>query len=188
MPPKTKIKKEMILQAAFELTREIGFENVNARALASKLGCSTQPIFSNYTSMTDLKKDLYRFVQTYFDRLAEERMQGDQFFHQLGLTYIDFAKSERNLFRLLFMGDYLEMSSLTGMFEDEGNEQVAQAVAQRLGVSLDAAKDLFMKLWIFTHGIASMHASNNISLPDEEIERLTSAAYEAFSAQLKQSH
>lgn len=187
MPPKARIKKEMILEAAFELTREHGFEEVNARALALKLGCSTQPIFSNYASMSDLKRDLYRFVQAHFDQLAEQRMQGEQFFHQLGLAYIDFARHERNLFKLLFMGDYLEMNSLTGMFEDSGNEQVAQALSQRMGISVEAAKDLFMKLWIFTHGIATMHAANNMSLSEAEIERLTSDAYKAFTAQTREA-
>lgn len=187
MPPRARIKKEMILEAAFELTRENGFEGVNARALAQKIGCSTQPIFSNYANMTDLKQDLYHFVQDYFDKLAEERMQGEQFFHQLGLTYIEFAKRERNLFKLLFMGDYLEMNSLTGMFEDSGNEQVAQTLSQRMGIPVDAAKDLFMKLWIFTHGIATMHAANNISLPAAEIERLTSDAFRAFSTQIREA-
>ena len=45
MAPRQKITKEMILEATFRLTREHGFEQVNARSLAAELGCSTQPIF-----------------------------------------------------------------------------------------------------------------------------------------------
>lgn len=38
MPPKAKITKEMILQTVLEMTREAGFEAVNARSIASRLG------------------------------------------------------------------------------------------------------------------------------------------------------
>lgn len=44
MPPKAKITKEMIVDAGVELVRESGIEHVNARAVAERLGCSTQPV------------------------------------------------------------------------------------------------------------------------------------------------
>ena len=49
MPPKVKVSKEDINTAAVEMVRESGAEALNARALAAKLGCSTQPIFSNFS-------------------------------------------------------------------------------------------------------------------------------------------
>lgn len=51
MPPKVKVTKEEIIAAALEILRQKGMEAVNARAVAAALGCSTQPIFSNYSSM-----------------------------------------------------------------------------------------------------------------------------------------
>ena len=52
MPPKVKVTKEEIIAAALEILRQKGMEAVNARAVAAALGCSTQPIFSNYSSMS----------------------------------------------------------------------------------------------------------------------------------------
>ena len=40
MPPKAKLSKEEIIETAFEMTRENGFEHVTARELAHRLGCS----------------------------------------------------------------------------------------------------------------------------------------------------
>ena len=37
MPPKPKITKTMILNTVLEITRETGFEAVNARSIAGKL-------------------------------------------------------------------------------------------------------------------------------------------------------
>ena len=57
MPPKAKITKEMILQTVLDITRETGFETVNARSIAGKLKCSTRPIFTCYANMEEMKKD-----------------------------------------------------------------------------------------------------------------------------------
>ena len=58
MPPKVKVTKEEIIAAALEILRQKGMEAVNARAVAAALGCSTQPIFSNYSSMGALQHDV----------------------------------------------------------------------------------------------------------------------------------
>ncbi len=44
MPPKAKITREMIVEAAFEIARNEGVENINARTVSEKLSCSTQPV------------------------------------------------------------------------------------------------------------------------------------------------
>lgn len=47
MPPKVKITKKMVTEASFEIVRDSGHENLNARTIAEYLGCSTQPILYN---------------------------------------------------------------------------------------------------------------------------------------------
>ena len=46
MPPQAKITKEMILNTVLDITRATGSETVNARSIASRLKCSTRPIFT----------------------------------------------------------------------------------------------------------------------------------------------
>ena len=55
MPPKVKITKEDIINAAVSLVRENGADALNARTVASLLGCSTQPVFSNFATMDELR-------------------------------------------------------------------------------------------------------------------------------------
>ena len=57
MPPKAKITKEMILNTVLEITREAGFESVNARSISGRLQCSTRPIFTCYENMEELRKE-----------------------------------------------------------------------------------------------------------------------------------
>lgn len=49
--PKAKITKEMVTDAAFEVTRTKGAENVNARTVSQKLGCSTQPVMYYFAKL-----------------------------------------------------------------------------------------------------------------------------------------
>jgi AcrR family transcriptional regulator len=55
MPPKVKVTKEDIIQASVELVRKKGTDAINARTIASALNGSTQPIFSNFESMEELR-------------------------------------------------------------------------------------------------------------------------------------
>ena len=56
MPPKVKITKEMIIDVAFEIARSEGAENINARTVSKKLGCSTQPVMYHFKTIEELKK------------------------------------------------------------------------------------------------------------------------------------
>ena len=53
MPPKVKITKEMIIDAAFEIARSEGAENINARTISKKLGCSTQPVMYHFKTIEE---------------------------------------------------------------------------------------------------------------------------------------
>lgn len=66
MPPKVKITREMILNAALALTREQGFEAVNARNIAAELECSTRPIFTAYQNMEEMKEDFLEFAYSFY--------------------------------------------------------------------------------------------------------------------------
>ena len=59
MPPKPKITKNMVIDAAFEVAREAGGENINARTVAKKLNCSTQPVMYHFATIEELKQAVY---------------------------------------------------------------------------------------------------------------------------------
>ncbi|WP_081454646.1 TetR/AcrR family transcriptional regulator [Sphaerochaeta globosa] len=183
MAPKQKITKEMILEATFHITREHGYENVNARSLASMLGCSTQPIFSRFASMEELKKVFHAYAGKYFDRYAAEAMQGGDSFRKLGECYINFARNESNLFRLLFMSEVMDLHGFADMYDDPENLEVAQTLSSTMGISFDSAKRFYMKMFIFTHGIAAMLASKFVHLEPGEAETMLGEAQRAFAAQ-----
>ena len=93
MARKEMITKDIILETAFELARSEGIENVTARKLASKIGCSTQPIFRVYANMGELYEEVYqKAIDSFGDYYENFKSEVDTPFIHLGLAYINYAK------------------------------------------------------------------------------------------------
>ena len=58
MPAIRKVTRDDVVNAALDVLRESGFSAVNARSVAQKLGCSTQPIYRVFGSMDELKTEM----------------------------------------------------------------------------------------------------------------------------------
>lgn len=56
--PKQRITKEMVVDAAFEIARKGGMEQVIVKNIAETLGCSVQPIYSYCTNMEGLRTEV----------------------------------------------------------------------------------------------------------------------------------
>ncbi|MFT4145397.1 MAG: TetR-like C-terminal domain-containing protein [Mobilitalea sp.] len=179
MPPKIKITQEDIMNRAVQIVRENGIESLNARDLAKELGCSVHPIFRAYTSMEGLKTAVYQEVENIYNKHMLSGMeQSENGFLGMGLAYIDFAKNEKNLFKLLFMSDaFREQSLMEIVGSTEGDDEVIDMICQGTGLSREAAKDLYTGVWLTTHGIASMYATNNCRFSDEENRKILNNSF-----------
>lgn len=187
MPPKVKIAKEDIIDAAIRMVREKGIEALNARELAKEIGCSVHPIFRVFNSMEGLKTAVYQGAENiYNERMISAGEQGENGFLNMGLTYIDFAKNEKNLFKLLFMSDaFKEQGIMEIAGNTEGDDEVIEMLSQGTGLSTKAAKELYAGIWLTTHGIASMFATNNCRFSDEENRRLLNNSFMGLVLKLR---
>ncbi len=180
MPPKAKVKEKDILEAAFKLTKANGFESVNARSIAKELNCSTHPIFRVYKNMSKLKQELFKYIENYYNQYIESRMKGEDIFLSIGIAYLDFANEERNLFKMLFMSNNIEVMDFMELIESEENQPIIIGITQLAGVDEKKAKQIYINTWLFTHGIAAMIATNNLKLSLEKKEELLKDAFIAF--------
>ena len=185
MPPKIKVTEEAILAAALELTREKGIASVNAREVAKVLGCSIQPVFSNFQNMNNLKKDLYKKAEDTYEDYINRGMEGHSIpFLGLGMAYIDFAKQEKNLFKLLFMSDEFKGKSIIDMIKEEENKSIVEMVSRMTGLCRDKAEQLFMDIWLMTHGIASLVATNDFEVSEEQTWKILKDSFLGIKYQL----
>ena len=176
MPPKTKVTKEDIIKTALALCRGNGKEAVNARAIAAVLGCSTQPIFSNFTTMEELQGvTLAAAHACYLAFLEREAASGKHpAYKAYGMAYIRFAREEKELFRLLFMCDR-KGSDLPSTKDFDAS--VAYIMEQN-ALSRERATLMHLEMWCAVHGIATMVATSFLELDEEVISRITSDIYQ----------
>lgn len=180
MARKQSITLENILDAAFEMTREEGFEAVTARKLAAKAGCSTQPIFRVYKNMEELGSDLFERAVEYFETFYSEYEKTYSVpFINLGMAYIDFAGKEKNLFRLLFLQTEPRGKSFYEILN--GKEGfVVKEIAKAKEDGCKQPSEMFMHMWMLIHGAACMATTGDYDLGKEETVTMLWDAYRSF--------
>lgn len=182
MARKETITIENILDTAFQMTREDGFQNATARKVAAKAGCSTQPIFRVYKNMEELSAAVYQNAVTFFrDYYDLYPRTSSTPFANLGMAYIAFAREEKHLFELLFLAEVPYKKSLYEVLNGERGNVVAEINAAAETGEKDAG-GMFMKMWIFIHGIACMSLTGDYDLSEVETKQLLEQSYEAFAA------
>lgn len=180
MARKESITKEMLLTAAFELLQEEGAEEVTARKLAGKAGCSTQPIFRIYKNMDELMEELFdrscHYFQEYYATF--QRQTVTPFVH-LGAIYIRFAAEHGKLFSFLFLSENRYGKSMYDLVNGEEGI-VSHEIQTAKSQGCQNAQELFMKMWIFIHGAACMSLTGDYDLSADQTIQMLKDSYQAF--------
>lgn len=175
MPPKVKITKEEIIKTALGILREKGASSINARGIADELGCSTQPVFSNFATMDELQSEVMNTAyQLYFGFLEREVRSGKYpDYKAFGMAYIRFAKEERELFKYLFMRDRAsDTFSQTPDFE-----RSVEMIMNSNGLTREKAERLHLEMWMLVHGIGTVIATSFLNFEWETISDMLSDVY-----------
>jgi hypothetical protein len=173
MPPKQKFTKEEVLETAFVIVREEGIENLNARNIARRLNSSTQPVFSFFENMTELKTAVFQIAERYHAAIYNNISIDKELLANIYLAYINFALEEPNLFRLQYQSNEYKGRPFLEIFNDKnletGNEKLCEGRKKIYG-NKKAVKAMFFDMWLYTHGIASVLVGNQLQINRDEIE------------------
>ncbi len=176
MPPKVKTTKEDIINAAIEVVRKEGSDALNARTVATYLNCSTQPVFSNFATMDELRlavaKNAYELYQTYMQREVEDGLYPA--YKASGIAYIRFAKDEKELFKLLYMRD---RSNEDTSIESGVDSNMESLVQNNTGLNETDARIFHLEMWAYVHGIATMFATGFLDLDWELVSKMLTDSY-----------
>lgn len=179
--------KEALVQAALQVCRNEGMENLTVRRIAKEAGCTTQPVVYHFENLQTLKDAVFNAADALFEetlmhitgRYADPMLE-------IGMNYIRFAMEEPHLFRLLFQSQYYSAASLRDLVSSPALDPILNILQEAEGFEREQAVDLFAILFISVHGIASLASAN--TLEDESYyEHLLSLAYTSVSQQLHQS-
>lgn len=178
MPAKIKATKEMIINAAFEIAREIGAENINARTVSERLNCSTQPVMYHFATIEELKRAVYAKADLYHSEyLMNIRNQQNGAMLGIGLNYIRFAIEEPHLFRFLFQSNFFNGTTMIELIDAEELMPVLSTMQKALEMSMEQTKKVFLTVFLFAHGYASIIANNTLKYDEDIIKDQLEQAY-----------
>ena len=177
MGRKVRITREMILEAAYEILDESGIGAVGIKAIASKLGCSTQPVSWVFGSMKELKKELFRYANARAYEALPEQMAGknaiDAFFAS-GVCYISIACDHPNVFRFITVDDPMDtigepVRGNKSIFSFQFDADAANLLAEEYDVPPETIDNTVRDIVIYAHGLAVMMMHDSFRLPKEDV-------------------
>ena len=171
--------REQIVAAALEVTRKNGITGLTARGLAAELGSSAKPIFGLFQNMEEVQREVVSAANTLYQSYIKKGMADSKFppYKASGIAYIQFAKEEKELFKLLFMRDRTDEKI------EENREEIRpilDLIMKNLGIDENEAYFFHLELWLYVHGIATMIATNYLEWDIEFIDKALTDAYQGL--------
>ena len=176
MGRKVRITREMILEAAYEILDESGIGAVGIKAIAEKLGCSTQPVSWVFGSMKELKKELFRYANARAYEALPEQMAGKNAinaFFASGVYYISIACDHPNVFRFITVDDPMDtigepVRDNKSIFSFQFDSDAANLLAEEYDVPPVTIDKTVRDIVIYAHGLAVMMMHDSFRLPKED--------------------
>lgn len=189
MPPKAKYTKKQILEAAYGMVRKHGMEILTARSLAAELGTSTAPIFTAFRSIDEVQSLVLCRAKELYKTYLQEGLTQTPPFKGAGLKYVQFAKDEPELFRLLFMqGGQTDEAVHFLPYYDENAPVVLNTVETCHGLDEEQARNLYNHLSVYAHGLAVLYAQRCCVFTMDDVSRMLSEVFLALKHSQERSH
>ena len=174
-----RITRETILQSAFTLLCKEGYEALNARSLARKMGCSTQPIYAAFGRMDALKKSLKELAEEKYIKSTRRELESGKYnaYKSYGVGFVRFAREEKQLFRYL----YMRGRSGEKLIEDVNLPQILEALQSEYGYDEQRARKFHEDMSVYSYGLAMLVNTGFSMFSDEEISECLQRQFMALT-------
>lgn len=180
MPPKQTLNKRIILEASLRIVEENGFDVLNARAIASLLHSSTQPIFTYFESMASLKEELNNSIYKFFI----QSVNPSNGLLQFEMSLLSFANQHHSLFKILFFSERKNQSTTKDIIDQNGKVLVP-LISKEFNLSKEKANILYLNNWIYSFGLASLIMLGNFPYKESSLKSLIKANIDSSLLVLK---
>lgn len=176
MPPKAKFTRDEIIDAAFSLTKADGPEALTARALGAKLGSSSRPIFTIFENMEQVQQEVILAAKKLYGEYINRGLNRTDIpaFKGVGMGYIEFSLAEPKLFQALFMSRQSERPTLNNILPiiDDNYPRILDSIRDCFDLNQRDSQWLYQHLWIYSHGIAVLCATNMCTFSINSIDKM----------------
>ncbi len=163
------LTKENVVKGAVKIVNQTGWDSLNARDLAKELKISTKPLYRIYNSMEEVKEDVYKEIYRQYDEFINSRIDNKKALLTLCIAYVEFAQEYKNLFISLFLSNNLKWKDINNVLDEKWNQSTIINLVNKQGLSFEAAKELFMNMWLYANGLATLIATNDIKVEANDI-------------------
>lgn len=181
MPTIVEISKETVIKKAVGIVSTKGWNSLNARLLAKELGISTKPLYRIYKSMDEIKDDVHKEIENEYNKFITGRIDKEKALITSCVAYVEFAQRYKNLFVCLFLSNNLKWKSIENVLDEKWNQSIIINLVNKQGLSFKEAKELFINVWLYSNGLATLLATNEINISEEEILKSIVSIYEAIT-------
>ncbi len=186
MPPRSRVTRQMVADASFEVVRTRGHENLSARAIAEYLGCSTQPVLYSYRTVDEIRQAAYEIADAYHTSFIMPGETDRDPMLSLGMNYVRFGHEEKNLFRFLFQTDKFGGKDVGSLMADPALTGILDVMAAGLNVSREVARDMFLAFFCVAHGLASLLANNSMEYDEVQCRKMLENVFYGMAASRRQ--
>lgn len=169
MAGKAIIEKNDLLKIAIKMVENSGIESINARDLAKNAEISTKPIYRIYKSLDDLKNDVNDIIKKEYDEFIMKRVDNKNALITVCVAYVEFAGMHKNYFKCMFLSHNLKWASIDDVLNEKWNQSTIINLVNKHGLNFDEAKNLFMNVWLYANGLATLIATNDLVIDNKEI-------------------
>ncbi len=154
------LNKNQIIRCAFDIAREKGRSSITIREIGNRLGRSTAPIYTQYSSIDDIIIDLKTYINELMQKSSLENRTGNSFLN-IGVGLLSFVIDNKLIFNDFFltMGEHKSESHE----EDEIHSYISQMRKSPIANVLDdnQLKRIFRDMQIYTYGLATIICTKN---------------------------
>lgn len=168
MPPVKKIVKEDILSAAANVIHKKGESALTVRNIAKEIGCSTQPLYTEFKNLEQLRMELSDYIR---QKYLHFRCSN---YKEYAQKFLKFAKEEKELFRFLYLRKRDPGETL---LDDANYDTTVELLSRNLEMPLELAKEMHRQMQYRCYGLGVMLATNYRDMSEEEISRELTSFY-----------
>ena len=179
---KTKYNKKLILEKAFQIAAEDGFENITVRKVTKAIGCSTTPIYTAFENIENLIKATKKKALEIIKEVVTKKYTDIEFLN-IGVGMLMFATKYPNLYRELFVEkpDVAVEREVRGVYLKLLEKDL---IAKYMTTT--ELENILSKMWLVTHGVGTMicYKSTKASTQEDFINILGEIGEEIIIATL----
>ena len=168
--------KEMAIEAGKKIIVEEGFSNLGARKIARAIGYTVGTlynVFDNYLDIVlNINSETLDDIKNHLDKGLVPREEGTEALTTIGLSYVEYARENTNLWRALFDFQHPEDIDMPEWYVEKVNSLFSlpvKALIPFFNGDTERAMNEARIIWGGVHGICHLGLTHRLSHDSEEL-------------------